>query len=159
MRFEEVVDFPYERDAYMVVKKKLNLNEEEYLGLSYIERREFANAYRIAKKLGLEEQELLRQGYGDTSMFDENGNYDLAEALMIIKAKAALLSVARGRLGIKDSIEDFVLKGDSETKNIAKQIVESLHGDLSGLADHIRPLIQAESVTDSDKGSRFELQV
>lgn len=159
MRFEEVVDFPYERDAYMFVKGKLNLSEEEYLALSYIERREFANAYKVAKKLGLEKQELLRQKYSDTSMFDKNGNYDLGEAVMIIKAKAAVLSVASKRLGIKDSIYDFVLKGDNETRKVARQVMEWLHGDLSGLLDHIRPLIEAECSFYHDRESRFELQV
>lgn len=156
MRFEEVVDFPRERDAYMIVRKKLGLSEEEYLKLSYIERRELAKAYRLAKKLGLEKQSTLHKGYMDTSMFDEKGNYDLAEAIMIVKSKLAVLSVAKTKLGLADSDEDFILKGDKETKKVAQKIINVMNKDVSGLAEHLQPLIQTEGFL--EKESRFEFQ-
>ncbi len=156
MKFKEVVNFPYERDAYMVVKKKLGLSEEEYLKLSYIERHEIAQAYCLAKKLGLERLEDLREGYRDTSMFDAKGNFDLAEAVMIVKSKLAVLSVAKTKLGFTDTADEFVLKGDKETRRVAKKIIDVMNKDLSSLVKHIQVLIQSEGTIDTE--SRFELQ-
>lgn len=145
MRFEEVVDFPNEREAYMIVKGKLGLSEDEYLGMSLIERRELALAYRVAKKLGMEHQDALLEGYGDTKMFDENGIYDLAEATMIIKEKALILSLAKTKLGLADSIEEFVLKGNHETNLVASKLSRLVGKDKDNLVEHIRPLIDANS--------------
>lgn len=145
MRFEEVVDFPNEREAYMIVKGKLGLSEKEYLNMSFVERRELSLAYRIAKKLGMEEQDTLFKGYKDTSMFDNNGIYDLAEATLIIKNKALILSLAKTKLGLKDSIVDFVLKGDHETNLIASKLARLIGKDKDGLVEHIRPLMEANS--------------
>lgn len=156
MKFKEVVDFPYERDAYMIAKKQLGLSEEEYLNLSYIERRELSHAYRIAKKLGLERLEDLREGYHDTSMFDEKGIFDLPEAIMIVKSKLAILSVAKAKLGLTEDPETFILKGDKETKNVARKIITVMNKDLSSLAEHIQLLIQKEAPVNTE--SRFKLQ-
>ncbi len=145
MRFEEVVDFPNEREAYMIVKGKLGLSEKEYLNMSFVERRELSLAYRIAKKLGMEEQDTLFNGYKNTSMFDNNGIYDLAEATLIIKNKALILSLAKTKLGLKDSIVDFVLKGDHETNLIASKLARLVGKDKNHLVEHIRPLMEANS--------------
>lgn len=159
MRFEEVVDFPEEREAYMVVREILGLSEEEYLKLSYIERKELAEAYRVAKKIGIEQQGLLQTLYGNTNMFDDNGIFDLAKATMIVKEKAGILSIARTKLGLKDSIEEFVLKGDSETNKVAIEVKKIVGDNLEGIAEHLRPVLDF-SVCDGERATdtRFEFE-
>lgn len=142
MRFEDVVDFPGEREAYMIVRNELGLSEEDYLKLSYIERKELAEAYRVAKNLGIEQQEKLYDGYIDTAMFDSDGAYDLTSATMIIKEKAGILSLARTRLGLKDTIEEFVLKGDKETNEILKKVRDAYSSDYDKVVEHLRPLVE-----------------
>lgn len=141
MKFENVLDFPQEREAYMIVRKKLNLTEEEYLKLTFIERKELAQAYRAAKELGLHHQEELKKGYPGTGMFDKNGAYNLAEAVIIVKKKAGILSIAKTKFKLKDSIKEFVLKGDKETNIIAKKVADAYVEELSSIVPHLRPLI------------------
>ncbi len=150
MRFEEVVDFPGEREAYMVVRSKIGLSEEEYLKLSYIERKEMAQAYRVAKKLGLEQLDTLRNGYSSTTMFDKNGNYDLAEATMLIKSKLGVLSLARTKFGLKDSMEEFILKGDSKTSLIGKKVAEAFAGEVDSVVPHLQYLVKQIVVADTE---------
>ena len=165
MRFEDVVDFPGEREAYMIVRNELGLSEEDYLKLSYIERKELAEAYRVAKNLGINHQEKLRDGYIDTGMFNSVGVYDLAVATMIIKEKAGILSLARTRLGLKDSIEEFVLKGDRETNKILEKVREAYATDYDKVVEHLRPLVKPVDINTSNddktvvnKENKFEFK-
>ena len=122
MKFEDVVDFPNETEAYMIVREEMGLTEDEYLKLTWVERKELATAYRIAKKLGIEQNTILQELYANTKMFDENGVYDLSAATIIVKEKAGILSVARTKLGLTDTIEEFVLRGEVETKKVAEEV-------------------------------------
>ncbi len=161
MRFEEVVDFPNEREAYMIVRDVLGLSEEEYLKLSWIERKELAEAYRIAKRLGVERQDTLQELYGDTHMFDD-GIYNLAAATMIIKEKAGILSIARTKLGLEDSIEKFVLKGNDETNKIAIEVRKAVGDNLDEIVEHLRALLFSidgdNLVEEKISSSRFEFE-
>ena len=141
MRFEEVVSFPKEMEAFMLIHNKLGLTETEYLKLSLIERREIALAYRVAKKLGLKNQKELYEGYSHTLMFDSNGGYDLSEATMIIKDKLGIHSIAKKVLEITDSMEEFILKGDSYTNSVALDVVKGLGSDKENIIEHIKKLL------------------
>ncbi|MDD5888567.1 MAG: hypothetical protein PUC82_03660 [bacterium] len=158
MKFENVVAFPEEMEAYMIVRNKLGLTEEEYLGLSLIERRELAVAYRTAKRLGLMNLDELRDGYKDTAMFDEDGAFDLASATMIIKTKLGVLSLAKTKLGIKDSMDDFILKGDKETSSIAEKVREAYAVSDCRVVPHLSYLVEEESNTNifSAVNNKFE---
>lgn len=162
MKFEEVVDFPNETEAYMIVREKLGFTEEEYLKLSWIERKELATAYRVAKKLGVEKQNILQELYGNTKMFNENGIYDLTCATLIIKEKAGILSIAKTKLGLDESIEDFVLRGDEETKKIACEVRKAVGNNLDDIVEHLRNLLLdfdgVENVNDTTTASRFEFE-
>lgn len=151
MKFEDVVDFPNEMEAYMIVREKLGLSEEEYLKLSWIERKELATAYRIAKKLGVEKNDLLQKLYAETNMFDNNGIYDLANATLIIKKKAGILSIAKTKLGFTDTIEEFVLKGDKETKKVLQALKEVIGDDVESITEHLRVLFDNDSNDDLNK--------
>lgn len=140
MKFEDVVDFPNETEAYMIVRDALGVSEEEYLKLSWIERKELATAYRVAKKLGVEKNQLLQELYAGTKMFDDNGVYDLSAATLIIKDKAGILSIARTKLGFTDTIEEFVLKGEKETNDVLKELKKVIGDDVESITEHLRPL-------------------
>ena len=159
MKFEDVVDFPNETEAYMIVRDELGLTEEEYLSLTWIERKELATAYRIAKKLGVEQNALLQELYADTRMFDENGVYDLSAATIIVKEKAGILSVAKTKLGLTDTIEEFVLRGDIETKKIAADVRKVLGDNLDDIVEHLRNLfIDYDNVQETTTDSKFNFE-
>ena len=148
MKFEDVVDFPNEMEAYMIVREKLGLSEEEYLKLSWIERKELATAYRVAKKLGVEKNALLQELYADTKMFDANGIFDLATATLIVKEKAGILSIAKTKLGFTDTIEEFVLKGNIETNKVLQELKKLIGDDVESITEHLRVLFDNNSLDD-----------
>ena len=142
MKFEDVVDFPEERDAYMLIRNKLGYSEEEYLKLSYIERRELSLAYRTAKRLGLEQMNKLYDGYRDTNMFSSDGTYDLGTATLIIKEKIAILSLAKTKLKVTDSIDDFILKGNEETNKVWNKVREAYASEYRSVVPHRQYLVK-----------------
>ena len=159
MKFEDVVDFPNETEAYMIVRDELGITEEEYLKVTWIERKELATAYRIAKKLGVEQNALLQELYADTRMFDENGVYDLSAATIIVKEKAGILSVAKTKLSLTDTIEEFVLRGDVETKKIAAEVRKILGDNLDDIVEHLRNLfIDYDNVQDTTADNKFNFE-
>ena len=159
MKFEDVVDFPNETEAYMIVREEMGLSEEEYLQLTWIERKELATAYRIAKKLGVEQNALLQELYAGTKMFDNNGIYDLSAATIIVKEKAGILSIARSKLGLTDTIEEFVLRGEVETKKVAAEIKKVLGNNLDDIVEHLRNLfIDYDNVQESTTDNKFNFE-
>lgn len=159
MKFEDVVDFPNETEAYMIVREEMGLTEDEYLKLTWVERKELATAYRIAKKLGIEQNTILQELYANTKMFDENGVYDLSAATIIVKEKAGILSVARTKLGLTDTIEEFVLRGEVETKKVAEEVKKVLGNNLDDIVEHLRNLfIDYDNVHETTVDNKFNFE-
>ena len=159
MKFEDVVDFPNETEAYMIVREEMGLTEDEYLKLTWVERKELATAYRIAKKLGIEQNTILQELYANTKMFDENGVYDLSAATIIVKEKAGILSVARTKLGLTDTIEEFVLRGEVETKKVAEEVKKVLGNNLDDIVEHLRNLfIDYDNVQETTVDNKFNFE-
>lgn len=129
MKFDEVFEFPGEREAFLFIKDRLNISEEDYLKKTFIERRELTNAYKVAKKLGVSNNIQLKQLYSDTNMFNEDGTYDLGEATLIVYEKNLLWNYGKKKLNLNDSLEEFILRGNDEVSNIALRLSEEANSD------------------------------
>ena len=145
MKFEEIFEFPYEREAFIFLKDKLNLTEEEYLKKGFIERRELTNAYKIAKKLGVSNNKELKKLYKDTNMFNKDGIYDLGEATLIIYDANLLLNYGKKKLSLNDTIDEFILRGNDEISNIGYRLNEIANNDKLDLMNSLKQVLNKYS--------------
>lgn len=107
-----------ERQTYEAIKKSVSFSYDEFMKMRDTERAEWVDACRLARLLNEEKGETLYEGYHHTSMFDEEGNFDLGNATSIVFGKKRALGVIEKYTDIDLTPAQFVLLGENKTQEI-----------------------------------------
>lgn len=114
-----------EKDVYTIIKNKVDFSEDEFLGFPSNEKNDWIEACRLAAILYENKKVELYNGYRSTNLFDDNGNIDLAECVILVKSKKKLYDVISNDPNRPGTLVEFVLLGEVGTSQIVNQAIHN----------------------------------
>lgn len=115
-----------EKDAYNVLKDKLNMTEEEFALLPVSERNDWVEACKLAKLLYENRKDELYEGYKDTDVF-KNGEFDLVEATEMIRQKKNIFIDLEKVMNFNGSLPQFILLGENNNYKLVNEGLKNIN--------------------------------
>ena len=134
-----------ERQTYEAIKKSVSFSYDEFMEMLDTERAEWVDACRLARLLNEEKGETLYEGYHQTSMFDEEGNFDLGNATSIMFSKKRALGVIEKYTDIDLTPAQFILLGENKTQELVNSGLKIINLETAKTLDEGR-LGEAERI-------------
>lgn len=116
-----------DEEVFDVIKKNVEFSEEEFMNMPDLERKEWVDAWRLAKLLDSECHDEMVKGYKDTEMYSEKGTYNLSVATVMIYSKKRALNVVEKYTDIDLTPAQFILMGADATKEFLNNAMKEIN--------------------------------
>lgn len=116
-----------DEEVFSTIRKNVEFTEEEFMNMPDPERKEWIDAWRLAKLLDSERHDEMVKGYKNTEVYSENETYNLSVATVMIHGKKRALNIVEKYTDIDLTPAQFILMGDLGTKDFLNDAMKEIN--------------------------------